>query len=59
MGTLGLRPVQQDGTPVASIAIPDLDGEGKTWPRARAAAKGRSMEGEARAILHDAVVEAP
>ena len=44
---------------MASITIRNLDDEVKTRLRVRAAAKGRSMEQEARLILADAVEREP
>ena len=44
---------------MASITIRKLDDEVKTRLRVRAAANGRSMEEEARAILREAVAEEP
>ena len=44
---------------VASITIRNLDGDVKTRLRIRAAEHHRSMEEEARLILHDAVVHKP
>ena len=44
---------------VASITIRNLDDDVKTRLRIRAAEHHRSMEEEARLILHDAVVRKP